>query len=111
MSGHNKWAQIKHKKAATDAKKGQLFSKLVKEIIVAAKTGGATVEGNSVLRATVLRAQAAGVSKENIERAIEKVAGGKEENDLSSFLYEASASGGVMLLIEGITDNSNRTVQ
>lgn len=111
MSGHSKWSQIKHKKAATDTKKGQLFSKLVKEIIIAAKTGGASVEGNSVLRATVERARAAGVSKDNIEHAIEKIAGEKEGSELESFLFEASAVGGVMILIEGITDNINRTVQ
>lgn len=108
MSGHNKWAQIKHKKAIIDAKRGQLFSKLVKEIMVAVKTGGSAPDTNIRLRSALLRAKEEGLPKENIDRAIMR-ASGQEEDPLQEFIYEATTTGGVMIVIEGITDNKNRT--
>lgn len=109
MSGHSKWTQIKHKKAVTDAKKGRLFSKIVREILVAARTGGPHPETNPRLRSAMERARSEGLPKDNIERAIAKASGGGEDTDLQEFLYEATASGGVVLLIEGITDSKNRS--
>lgn len=108
MSGHSKWAQIKHKKAITDAKKGQLFSKLVKEIAIAAKTG-AVPDANPRLRSALLRAKEEGLPKENIDRAILRASGAGEEVSLYEFIYEATAPSGVMMVIEGITDSKNRT--
>lgn len=110
MSGHSKWSQIKHKKALTDAKKGNLFSKMVREITVAARTGGANPDMNPRLRAAIDRARSIGLPKDNIERALSRATGGGPEQELSEFLYEATASGGIQILIEGITDNKNRTL-
>ena len=110
MSGHSKWAQIKHKKAITDAKKGQVFSKMVREITIAAKTGDPNPDANIRLKAAVERASAIGLPKDTIDRAIAKVAGHGDSVDLLGFLYEAVAPGGVAILIEGITDNKNRTI-
>lgn len=111
MSGHNKWQQIKHKKAITDAKKGKLFSKLVREIMVAARTGPAKggAEANIRLRAAVERARREGLPRDNIDRAVAKAAGNGEGVDLKEFIYEATGPGGVTLVIEGITDNTNRS--
>ncbi len=110
MSGHNKWGQIKHKKAITDAKKGQLFSKLIKEIVVAVKVGGADPKTNTRLRTAMEHAQTVNLSKDNIDRAILRASGEGKEATLTEFLYEASGSGGAAILIEGITDSKNRTV-
>ncbi|MDO8537099.1 MAG: YebC/PmpR family DNA-binding transcriptional regulator [bacterium] len=110
MSGHSKWSQIKHKKAATDAKKGQLFSKLVREIMIAARTGGPIPSSNIRLRTTIERARAQGLPKDNIERAIERASGEGEGSKLQEFLCEATATGGVSILIEGITDSKNRSI-
>lgn len=110
MSGHSKWAQIKHKKAITDAKRGQLFSKMVREIMVAARTGGPNPETNSRLRTALERARAGGLPKDNIERAIERASGEGEGLKLQELLYEATAPGGVYIIIEVITDNKNRTL-
>lgn len=109
MAGHSKWAQIKHKKAITDAKKGKLFSKMVREIMVAARAG-ASLDINHQLRAAVERARSQGLPKENIERAVERGSGAGDSAKLQEFLYEATAPEGVMLLIEGITDNKNRSL-
>lgn len=109
MSGHSKWHQIRHKKTVTDAKKGQLFSKLVREITIAARTGGASPEANPRLRAAIERGREAGLPKDNMERALSRAAGGGEGENLEEFLYEA-AKGAVQILIEGITDNKNRTL-
>lgn len=109
MSGHNKWAQIKHKKAITDAKKGASFSKMVREITIAAKTGDPNPEMNIRLKAAIERARALGLPKDNIERAVAKATGQGDGSELFEFLYEATAPGGVAMLIEGITDNKNRT--
>lgn len=110
MSGHNKWAQIKHKKAATDAKKGASFSKMVREITVAARTGDPNPDMNIRLKAAIERARAGGLPKDNIDRAVAKARGRGSGEELFEFLYEASAPGGVAILIEGITDNKNRTL-
>ncbi len=109
MSGHSKWSQIKHKKAITDKKKGKVFSKLVREIMIAAKTGGGT-DSNVRLRSAIERAKTEGVAKDNIERAIAKGSGTSEVLDFKEFLYEATGHGGVAILIEGITDSTNRTI-
>lgn len=108
MAGHSKWAQIKHKKAVTDAKKGKEFSKLVRIISLAARGLGPNPDMNPQLRNAIEKAQALNMPKENIERAIKKGAGG-EEGNLQPVLYEAYGPGGVALIIEGITDNNNRT--
>lgn len=110
MSGHSKWSQIRHKKAITDAKKGNLFSKMVREITIAAKTGDPTPDANIRLKAAIERARAIGLPKDNIDRAVAKAAGQGESANLFEFLYEATASGGIAILIEGITDNKNRTI-
>lgn len=110
MAGHSKWAQIKHKKAITDAKKGKLFSKLIREIMVASRIGAPSSDANPRLRTAVERARATGLPKDTIERAIERAAGGADTNNLQEFIYEASAVGGVAIIIEGITDNNNRTI-
>lgn len=110
MSGHSKWTQIKHKKAITDAKKGKLFSKVSREITVAAKSGGINPETNSRLRAAVERARSLEMPKDNIERAIQKTGGSGEETSLHEFIYEALGPGGAQIVIEGITDNKNRTL-
>lgn len=109
MSGHSKWSQIKYRKAITDAKKGKLFSKLVREIMVAARAGGGPPEANIRLRAAIERAKQEGLPRDNIDRAVAKATGSGEDGDLKEFLYEATAPGGVTLIIEGITDNTNRS--
>lgn len=109
MSGHSRWAQIKHKKAVSDAKKGQLFSKMVREITVAVRSGGPQQEANPRLRQAVEKARSIGLPKDNVERAIER-SSGKSSEALQEFLCEATAPGGVMILIEGITDNKNRAL-
>ena len=109
MSGHSKWSQIKHKKAASDAKRGQLFSKLIREITVAAQQGGPNPDANHRLRAAMERARDGGLAKDNIARALERASGRGAETELSEFLYEAASPGRVAILIEGITDNKNRT--
>ena len=109
MSGHSKWSQIKHKKAITDAKRGKIFSKLVREVMIASKTGGKT-ETNVRLRAAIERAKQMGVPKDNIERAASRGAGVGTDLEFKEFLYEATGPGGVAILIEGSTDNTNRTV-
>ena len=111
MSGHSKWSQIKHKKALTDAKRGKLFSKLVREITVAAKTGGAKPESNPRLKSAMEQAKSLGLPKDNIERALQKAAGkGEDSQNLQEFIYEALGSGGISIIVEGITDNKNRTL-
>lgn len=110
MSGHSKWSQIKHKKAATDAKRGQLFSKMVKEIAVAARSGGASAETNPRLRQALERAKSAGLPKENRDRALLKASRWGEGTLLQEFLYEATYPGGIMILVEGISDNKNRAL-
>ncbi len=109
MSGHSKWHTIKHKKGAADAKRGKLFTKIIKEITVAAKMGGGDLEANAALRTVVLKAKAANMPKDNIEKAIKKGTGDMEGVDYVELSYEAYAPGGVGLLISALTDNKNRT--
>ncbi len=110
MSGHSKWHSIKHKKAATDAKRGKAFSRINKEITIAARLGGGDVAFNPRLRLAVERAKAENMPKENIERAIKKGTGELEGYHLEEVLYEGYGPGGVAILIETTTDNRNRTL-
>lgn len=109
MSGHSKWSTIKRKKGALDAKRGKLFTKLIKEITIAAREGGADPEMNPRLRLAVSNAKAQNMPKDNIDRAIKKVAGGEAE-DFVETTYEGYAPNGVAIFVECTTDNLNRTV-
>jgi len=108
MSGHSKWATIKHAKGAADAKRGQMFTKLIKEISIAARMGGGSPEGNPRLRTAVLKARGANMPKDNIDRAIKKGTGELEGVNYEELVYEAYAHGGVAIFIEVLTDNKNR---
>ena len=108
MSGHSKWATIKHKKGAADAKRGQMFTKLIKEISIAARMGGGDLDGNPRLRTAVLKARGANMPKDNIDRAIKKGTGELEGVNYEELTYEAYAPGGVAVFIEVLTDNKNR---
>ncbi len=110
MSGHSKWSTIKHKKAAKDAKRGKLFSKLIKEITVAAKMGGSDVNANPRLRTAVNTARSSSVPLDNIERAIKKGSGELEGVDYEEIQYEGYGPGGTAVLVQVMTDNRNRTV-
>ncbi|MBC7788966.1 MAG: YebC/PmpR family DNA-binding transcriptional regulator [Anaerolineae bacterium] len=110
MAGHSKWKQIKHYKAATDAKRGAKFTKLIREITVAAKAGGGDPAGNPRLRTAIEIARAASMPKENIERAVKKGTGELEGVDYQEITYEGYGPGGVALLILTVTDNPTRTV-
>jgi YebC/PmpR family DNA-binding regulatory protein len=110
MAGHSKWKQIKHYKAATDAKRGALFTKLIREITVAAKQGGGDPDGNPRLRTAIDAAKASSMPKDNIERAIKKGTGELDGVDYVEVLYEAFGPGGVALMIQALTDNATRTV-
>src|SRR5256884_4794880 len=110
MSGHSKWASIKHKKAATDAKRGAQFTKLARAIQVAAREGGGDPAGNAALATAIAKARDARMPKDNIERAIGKGAGaGADADAIESVLYEGYGPGGVAILVEALTDNRNRT--
>ncbi|WP_461255029.1 YebC/PmpR family DNA-binding transcriptional regulator [Treponema sp. R80B11-R83G3] len=108
MSGHSKWATIKHAKGAADAKRGQMFTKLIKEISIAARMGGGSLDGNPRLRTAVLKARAANMPKDNIDRAVKKGTGELEGVNYEELVYEAYAPGGVAIFIEVLTDNKNR---
>jgi len=108
MSGHSKWATIKHAKGAADAKRGQMFTKLIKEISIAARMAGGNLDGNPRLRTAVLKARAANMPKDNIDRAIKKGTGELEGVNYEELIYEAYAPGGVAVFIEVLTDNKNR---
>jgi len=110
MAGHSKWKQIKHYKAATDKKRGALFTKLIREITVSAKQGGGDPDGNPRLRTAIDNAKAQSMPKENIERAIKKGTGELEGVDYQDVVYEAYGPGGVALMIQALTDNATRTV-
>ena len=110
MAGHSKWKQIKHYKAATDAKRGALFTRLIREITMAAKQGGGDPAGNARLRTAIENAKADNLPKENIERAVKKGTGELEGVDYQEVLYEAYGPGGVALMIQAVTDNPTRTV-
>ena len=109
MSGHSKWATIRHKKGAQDAKRGKLFSKLIKEITVAAKMGGGEEESNPRLRTAVLKAKGANMPKDNIERAIKKGTGELGGSEYYELSYEGYGPNGVAILVDALTDNKNRT--
>ncbi|MBU3760031.1 MAG: YebC/PmpR family DNA-binding transcriptional regulator [Candidatus Omnitrophica bacterium] len=109
MSGHNKWASIKHKKAIADSKRGKLFTKIIKEITVAAKTGGGDTSTNPRLRTAILAAKAGNMPADNIERAIKKGTGELEGVSYEEVVYEGYGPGGVAILVQCLTDNKNRT--
>ena len=110
MSGHSKWSTIRRKKGAADAKRGKMFTKLIKEISVAARLGGGDPEGNSRLRAAIASAKAENMPKENIERAIKKGTGELEGASYEEATYEGYGPGGVAIMVEVLTDNRNRTI-
>ncbi|PJA95358.1 MAG: YebC/PmpR family DNA-binding transcriptional regulator [Ignavibacteriales bacterium CG_4_9_14_3_um_filter_34_10] len=110
MSGHSKWATIKRKKASIDAKRGKLFTKIIKELMVAAKMGGGDPDANPRLRLVVDNAKAANMPAENVERAIKKATGELEGVSYSEMIYEGYGPGGIAILVESLTDNKNRTV-
>jgi YebC/PmpR family DNA-binding regulatory protein len=110
MSGHSKWATIKHKKGALDAKRGKIFTRLIKEITMAAKAGGGDVEGNPRLRGAVAAAKAENMPADNIKRAIQRGTGEREGVNYEEITFEGYGPGGVALLVEVTTDNRNRTV-
>ncbi|MEM9397870.1 MAG: YebC/PmpR family DNA-binding transcriptional regulator [Pseudomonadota bacterium] len=110
MAGHSKWANIKHRKAAQDAKRGKVFTKLIRELVVAAKQGGGAVEDNPRLRAAVDKALGANMTRDTIDRAIARGAGNDAADDVEELTYEGYAPGGIAVLIEAMTDNRNRTV-
>jgi YebC/PmpR family DNA-binding regulatory protein len=110
MSGHSKWASIRHKKGAVDAKRGKVFSRLIKEITVAARMGGGDPMGNPRLRQAIQAAKAENMPKDNIARAIKKGTGELEGSSYEEVSYEAYGPGGVAVLIDCLTDNKNRTV-
>ncbi len=110
MSGHSKWATIKHKKGATDAKRGKVFTKLIKEITVAARSGGGDVGANARLRKAVSDAKAANMPNDTIDRAIKRGTGELEGVSYDEITYEGYGPGGVAIMIDSLTDNRNRTV-
>lgn len=110
MSGHSKWANIKHKKGAADARRGKIFTKLIKEITVAARAGSGDINANPRLRTAVLEAKAENMPKDNIERAIKKGTGELEGVHYEESTYEGYGPGGVAVLIDSLADNKNRAV-
>jgi YebC/PmpR family DNA-binding regulatory protein len=110
MSGHSKWSSIKHKKALKDARRGKLFTKLIKEITVAARLGGGDINGNPRLRTAVITARQNSMPSDNIDRAIKKGTGDLEGVTYEDITYEAYGPGGVAILVQSLTDNRNRTV-
>src|ERR1041384_2110141 len=109
MSGHSKWHTIKHKKGAADAKRGKLFTKLIKEITVAARTGGVDIDANARLRKAVTDAKAGNMPNDTIDRAIKRGTGELEGVNYDEITYEGYGPGGVAILLESMTDNRNRT--
>ena len=110
MSGHSKWATTKHKKAATDAKRGKIFTKIIREITVAAKMGGGDAEGNPRLRTAIVKAKEANMPADNIKKAIQKGTGELPGVHYEEITYEGYGPGGVAMMIQIMTDNKNRTV-
>jgi len=110
MSGHSKWSSIKHKKGAADARRGKVFTKLIKELTVAARLGGGDPTGNPRLRSAIQAAKAENMPKDNIERAIKKGTGELEGTSYEEVNYEGYGPGGVALLVDCLTDNKNRAV-
>ncbi len=110
MAGHSKWANIRHRKAAQDAKRGKIFTKLIRELVVAAKAGGPSIEDNPRLRTAVEKALGANMKRDTIDKAIIRGAGAGDGENYDELTYEGYAAGGVAVLIECMTDNRNRTV-
>lgn len=110
MAGHSKWANIQHRKGKQDAKRGKLFTKLIREITVAARQGGGDPGSNPRLRAAILAARSANMTADTIDRAVKRGAGGLEGDNLEEIRYEGYGCGGVAVLVETMTDNRNRTV-
>ncbi|MCG6894499.1 MAG: YebC/PmpR family DNA-binding transcriptional regulator [Desulfobacteraceae bacterium] len=110
MSGHSKWSTIRHKKAATDAKRGKIFTKLIKEITVSARMGGGDPAANPRLKAAIIAAKAENMPKDNIDRAIKKGTGELEGVNYEESVYEGYGPGGTAILVESLTDNKNRAV-
>ena len=110
MAGHSKWANIKHRKAAQDAKRGKIFTKLIRELVVAAQQGGPLPEDNPRLRTAMDKALSANMTKDTIQRAIDRGAGNNDGSQMEEVTYEGYAPGGVAVLVETLTDNRNRTV-
>jgi len=110
MSGHSKWAGIKHKKAVVDARRGQVFTKVTRELTVAAREGGTDVEGNFRLRLAIQKAREVNMPADNIDRAIQRGAGGKDGVQLEEVRYEGYGPHGVAVMVDTLTDNRNRTV-
>ena len=110
MAGHSKWANIKHRKGRQDAKRGKIFSVLIRELTVAAKLGGGVPDDNPRLRTAIDKALAANMTKDTIERAIQRGAGGLEGENLEEVSFEGYGPGGIAIIVESMTDNNNRTV-
>ena len=110
MAGHSKWANIQHRKKAQDAKRGKAFTKLIREITVAARMGGGDAAGNPRLRAAIDAALSANMPKDTIDRAVKRGAGGQEEQNLEEIRYEGYGPNGVAVMVDCMTDNRNRTV-
>ena len=110
MSGHSKWSTIKHKKAATDAKRGKIFTRIAKELTIAVRQGGGDPETNNALRLIVAKAKAANMPKDNVERAIKRGTGELEGGELHELVYEVYGQHGIAILIEVVTDNRNRAI-
>lgn len=110
MAGHSKWANIKHRKQAQDAKRGKVFTKLIRELTVAARQGGDDISSNARLRLAISKAYAANMSKDTVEKAIQRGAGNLDGKDMSEIRYEGYAFGGVAIMVYCLTDNKNRTV-
>jgi YebC/PmpR family DNA-binding regulatory protein len=110
MAGHSKWANIKHRKAAQDAKRGKIFTKLIRELVVAARAGGGVPEDNPRLRTAMDKALAANMKKDTVERAIERGAGNSDDDNYVELTYEGYGVNGVAVYVEAMTDNRNRIV-
>ncbi|MCL4158537.1 UNVERIFIED_CONTAM: hypothetical protein GTU68_056830 [Idotea baltica] len=110
MAGHSKWANIKHRKAAQDAKRGKVFTKLIRELVVAAKAGGPNPEDNPRLRAAIDKALGANMKRDTVEKAVARGAGAGEGDNYDEITYEGYGVGGIAILVECMTDNRNRTV-
>ena len=110
MAGHSKWANIKHRKGRQDAKRGKIFSRLIRELTVASRLGGPVAEDNPRLRTALDKALSANMPKDTIERAIQRGSGSAEGDDLEETIFEGYGPGGVAIIVESMTDNNNRTV-
>ncbi|WP_405420190.1 YebC/PmpR family DNA-binding transcriptional regulator [Marinobacter flavimaris] len=110
MAGHSKWANIKHRKAAQDAKRGKIFTKIIRELTVAARQSGGNPDDNPRLRAVIDKALTANMKKDTIERAVERGAGGGDDDNYEELTYEGYGPGGVAIFVEVMTDNKNRSV-